>query len=315
MIWWLIGVLIAVVIIILFLWIVGDVFYRLVLSSKFNRETFTGPFVMDERWRRNENIFRTYHPMDAFIKNQEGLLLHAKEVRGLGDKWVILVHGYMGRNSELVDAANKFLENGYNVLLPSLRCHARSEGETISMGYWESKDLIEWIQYIIKSQPHCEIFLLGISMGAATVMMATGTDLPKNVKAACEDCGYTSAWDEFSYQLKKLFKLPKFPIMYAADFVVRLRGKYRIKKASPIEAVQKSKVPTLFIHGTADDFVPTYMVYKLYDFANYPKELVLIEGGEHALARFKNPKLYYNSVLEWFDRFSQENKGREENQE
>jgi alpha-beta hydrolase superfamily lysophospholipase len=302
MVW--IVILIVIAAIFLFLYIVGQIFYEMVLNAKHDKEYLTGPLIMDEKWQQNEAIFREYHPKDVFIENKEGLSLHAIMAQKDPDRWVILVHGYMGRNAELVDAADRFLEQGYSVLMPNLRCHARSEGDTISMGYWESKDLKEWIDYIVKEHPNCEIFLLGISMGAATVMMTVGKNLPSNVKAACEDCGYTSAWDEFAWQLKKIFHLPKFPILYAAEMVVRIRGKYPIREANPLKAVQKSHIPILFIHGTADDFVPTHMVYKLYNYANYPKELCLIDDGEHAIARFKDPEKYYTSVLSWFSRFS-----------
>lgn len=109
----------------------------------------------------------------------------------------------MGRNGELVDVCNFFIKEGYNVLSISQRAHNKSEGETISMGYYESDDLLDWIQYIVKRDPDCSIVLYGVSMGAATVMMTLGKDIPRNIKAAIEDCGYTSAWDEFAYQLKR----------------------------------------------------------------------------------------------------------------
>lgn len=296
-------ILIIIIVLIGLLYLVGHVFYEMVLNGKTDREFMTGPFVMDKTWQKNEAVFNTYHPQDLFLESGDGYRLHAIAAIQNPEKWVILVHGYMGRNAEMVDAALRFLEQGYSVLMPGHRAHGRSEGDTISMGINESQDIVSWIRYLTEKYPQSSIYLLGVSMGAASVMMAGGQDLPENVKAICEDCGYTSAWDEFSWQLKKIFHLPKFPVLYAADLVTRIRGKINIRKASPIQAVQKSKIPTLFLHGDADTFVPTHMVYKLYNFANYPKELCIIEGGEHAVSRFKDPEKYYSSVLNWFEKF------------
>lgn len=282
-------ILIIIVGILVFLSAAGNIFYEMVLNGKTNREIFTGPFVMDKKWQKNESVFTTYSPKDIFLESRDGFKLHAIAAVQNPEKWVILVHGYMGRNAELVDAALKFLEQGYSVLMPAHRAHGRSEGNLISMGIHESRDIISWIEYLVKNYPDAKIYLLGISMGAASVMLASGEDLPPNVKAICEDCGYTSALDEFGWHLKKIFHLPRFPFLHAAGLVTWIRGKINLKKASPVHAIQKSKIPTLFLHGDADTFVPTHMVYQLYHFANYPKELCIIEGGEHAISRFKNP--------------------------
>ena len=302
------GFLIALIVIfslILILFFIGQVFYSLVLHMKIDKEFITGPlYKMDARGLRYENEFRQYDPKDIYITNKEGLRLHAIEVDRGSKKWAILSHGYMGRNGELVDVCNFFIKEGYNVLSISQRAHNKSEGDTISMGYYESEDLLDWIQYIVKRDPDCSIVLYGVSMGAATVMMTLGKDIPRNIKAAIEDCGYTSAWDEFSYQLKKMTKLPSFPIVHVANLITKIRGGFQFKQANPLNAVNKSRIPILFIHGTKDDFVPTNMVYKLYHYANYPKQLLLIENGEHAVSRFKDPELYFSTLKQWIQQFA-----------
>lgn len=116
------------------------------------------------------------------------------------------------------------------------------------MGAWDSDDIVEWINEIIKDNPKAEIALYGVSMGASTVMMTTGHNLPENVKVAIEDCGYTSAWDEFSYQLDDLFGLPSFPALDAANIVTMIRGGYNLKDADALEAVKNLKHrPYLFM--------------------------------------------------------------------
>lgn len=281
------------------LFLIGHVFYSVCLYMKNDKQYITGPIVMDKRTQKYEKIFLTYGPQDVYLTNRQGLRLHGIEVDQHASKWAILMHGYMGRNGELVDVADFFLEEGYNVLSLSQRAHNKSEGKAVSMGYYESDDLVDWIRYVVQKDPNCSIVLYGVSMGAATVMMSLAKNLPANVKACIEDCGYTSAWDEFSYQLKKMAHLPPFPIVHVASLITKLRGGFRFKDADPLGAVHRSHIPTLFIHGTKDEFVPTHMVFKLYHFAHYPKQLLLIEGGEHAIARYQDPALYFSTLREW----------------
>ncbi|MEC2597045.1 alpha/beta hydrolase, partial [Bacillus cereus] len=94
----------------------------------------------------------------------------------------------------------------------------------VGMGWHDRKDVLIWIQQILKKDPNAEIALFGVSMGGATVMMTSGEDLPSNVKVIIEDCGYSTVIDEFTYQLKDLFHLPKFPVMNAANTVTKLRA-------------------------------------------------------------------------------------------
>lgn len=125
------------------------------------------------------------------------------------------------------------------------------------MGWDKRFDILNLIESIVTQNSDAEIVLFGVSMGAATVMNVSGEILPSNVKAIIEDCGYTSVWNQFSYQLKELFSLSAFPMMHGASLITKLRAGYWLSQASPIEQVKKSVTPMLFIHGDQDDFVPT----------------------------------------------------------
>ena len=114
-------------------------------------------------------------------------------------------------------------------------------------------------------------------MGAAAVMMAAGEKLPSNVKAAVEDCGYTSAWSVLSYQMKSQFHLPAFPFLYCADFVTRIRAGYGMKEADALKCVAGTRLPMFFIHGTEDRFVPFEMMKELYDVCRSEKECLAVD--------------------------------------
>ena len=140
-------------------------------------------------------------------------------------------------------------------------------------------------------------------MGAATVMMASGENLPSNVRMVIEDCGYTSVWDEFKYELKYLFHMPAFPALYNANIITIIRAGYSLKKASCLKQIKKSKIPTLFIHGDKDKFVPFWMLDKLYEAASCKKQKYVAKGAAHPEAESIDPQKYWHTVRKFIKRY------------
>ena len=136
-------------------------------------------------------------------------------------------------------------------------------------------------------------------MGAATTMGVAGERLPDYIRCFVEDCGYTSVWDEFACQLRGQFGLPPFPLMYTTSALCRLRYGWTFGEASPLEQVAKCRRPMLFIHGDKDTFVPTWMVYKLYEAKPQPKQLWIAPGSGHAQAYVDHPEEYTETVREF----------------
>lgn len=239
------------------------------------------------------------------IQSNDKLQLFASEFKlsNESNKWIILVHGYTSEQSSIYDIARHYSDKGYNVLTPDLRAHGLSEGKYVGMGWLDRNDLLLWIDYLLKNYRNSEIILHGVSMGAATVMMASGENLPTNVKLIVEDCGYTSVWDIFSFELKLRFNLSTFPVLNAASFITNVRTGYNYKEASSIDQIKKSVTTILFIHGNADEFVPVNMAYKLYDNANINKELIIVDGAGHAESRLADEELYYGSIFSFIDKY------------
>lgn len=218
------------------------------------------------------------------------------------NKWAIILHGYRSNPSSVLTIGEHFSEKGYNVLIPSMRACADSEGEYVGMGWLDKEDLKSWINLIIEENKNAEIILHGSSMGAATVLMASGDELPANVKNIIADSGYTSVWDIFASEAKARFNLPEFPVLNMFQIVANRKAKYDIKEASALEQVKKSKTPILFIHGDKDDFVPEYMCEKLYDATNCKKEKLIIHGAGHTDGKYREPEKYYNTIFDWISR-------------
>ena len=248
---------------------------------------------------------KTVKTDEATVKSDDGLKLWGKIYLqdNKSDKWAIIAHGYTSNHEDMQPIALNFYNQGYNVLTPDMRAHGNSEGQYIGMGWLDRKDMLKWIDYVISLDKNAQIALYGESMGGATVMMTSGEDLPSNVKAIVEDCGYTSVLEMFKKELNERFGLKPFPILNAAEMVTQLRAKYNFTEASALEQVKKSKTPMLFTHGGNDTYVPTKMVYELYEAANVEKDMLIIDGAAHGAAPDVDPKTYYEKVFSFLDKY------------
>jgi len=251
------------------------------------------------RWYLEQN------PEPAAVASPSGRgRIHADVIRGAmpSDIWVVCLHGYTSAPRHCGSTAKVFHEWGYNVLLPHMGGHGRSESPAVSMGWLDRLDVIAWIDHIIKENANAKIVLYGGSMGGATVMMTTGEPLPENVVCAVEDCGYTSIWDEYAHQAKALLRIPAFPALYAMDAVVRLRQGFSMREASCVEQVKKSRTPTLFLHGEDDDIVPPRMLDRVYEAAACEKERLTFPGAGHGESEHQTER-YFGAVKAFIEKY------------
>lgn len=221
------------------------------------------------------------------------------------NKWVVVVHGYGESSLSMNKYGEMFFDEGYNVLLVDNEYHGESEGNHISMGYYDSQNVLNWCEEIVKADKNSEIVLFGLSMGASTVMNASNKDLNPvvNIKAVVEDCGYTSMDDIFTYQLYKDYGLPRFPIISAVDTLNYFKNGYRFNDITPYKSVENTDIPMLFIHGDEDDYVPFEMVDKLYNAHQGEKELYIVEGAKHANSIDVDNERYKETVLKFVKKY------------
>ena len=221
-----------------------------------------------------------------------------------GGRYGILCHGYAGKPADVCIEAYLAHQQGVTVITPAARGFERNDDRLIGMGYLDAHDLLGWIGLITQADADARIALYGVSMGGAEVMMAAGEGLPANVRCIIEDCGYTSVWDEFAYQMRSMLHLPVHPLLDAAALMCRLRAGYGFRSASAVRSLARARVPMLFIHGTADTFVPYRMLDEVYAAcANPVKERVAIEGAGHALASHTDRDRYYGAIGLFLQRF------------
>lgn len=260
----------------------------------------------EKAWSETEGWAANAHGQKLTRETEDGYKLVAQEVytEEESHKWVLLLHGYTGWKEEMYPFASWYNQRGFHVIVPDMRCQGESEGDFIGMGWTDRKDNMLWINYILEQDPQAEIVIHGQSMGAACALMMTGEEsLPKNVKMVVSDCAYTDAYTMFQEKLKEWFHLPAFPVLDTANLMLQIRGGYDLKDASALEAVKKSSIPTLFIHGDQDEMISVEMTKELYEAAACPKELLIVEGAGHAQSQDKDPEGYYGAIEEFMEQY------------
>lgn len=236
------------------------------------------------------------------IKSFDGLTLYARYFEyDPNAPMEIMFHGYRGNSTrDLSTGVKRAFICKRNALLVDQRASGKSEGHVISFGIKERLDCLEWAKFASKEfGEDKKIIITGISMGAATVLMASSLDLPKNVIGVLADCGYNKPEDI----IKKVIIDMKLPPKIFYPFIklgARLYGKFNIEETSPYECVQKSKLPIIFFHGGKDSLVPCDMSIKLYNACISEKKLVTIEDAEHGISYLANPEKYVDELNKFF---------------
>ena len=217
-------------------------------------------------------------------------------------RWAICVHGYRSNGKrDMAYTALRFAEEGYNVLVPDLRAHGKSSGNKIGMGWLDRLDLLSWISEVLAIDMEAEIILVGGSMGAATVMMASGEKLPSAVKGFILDSGYVSVYAEFRYMLSKITVFPKKMVMRYANHYAQKYAGYSLKQASATRQLGSNHLPLLVIHGERDHFVPTEAAYTIQNATAGDKALLLVPEAEHLEASMKDPKTYWTVIFSFIE--------------
>lgn len=238
---------------------------------------------------------------DLEIKSFDGLTLRGKYYEYSPDAPIeIMLHGYKGNaERDLCGGVQRCFALGHSAIVVNQRASGSSEGSIISFGINERRDCLSWLEYGIERFGKEKKFILtGISMGAATVMLAAADVTPESVAFVLADCGYTSARDI----IIKIMKEMRLPVWLLYPFVklgARIFGGFDLEADSPIEAVSKAKVPVIFFHGDTDDFVPHDMSTKLFEACSSKKRFVSIRGAGHGLA-FPCDKDGYVAALKEF---------------
>ncbi len=289
-------------------------FYRFAILKRKNQkniwteETRPQPYAKlrdsdREKMARGINFIFESNPEEVCIRSTDGLRLCGHFIPHENPHGIFLmVHGYRSNPTNDFSAAVEPIYNmGFSLMLIDQRAHGGSEGKHISFGISERYDLVRWCEYLAERFPDLPVVMDGVSMGASTIMMAAGLNLPENVKALICDCGYTSPAEICKTCMKKWYKLPPFPLYYTANGVIRILAGFSLSDGSTEEALSRNRLPILIAHGTADNFVPYAMGEKNFAACTASDaELFSVHGAEHGMSYIIDPEGYTEKIKELF---------------
>ena len=264
----------------------------------FKKEEYVEKHTADKNW------FLEQKYSEISIKSFDGLNLVAYKLDAENPKGTfVLMHGYHSDPlREFAGLARFYYGLGYNVVLPFQRSHGKSEGKYITFGVKERYDLRDWILETNKLYgSEKPVYLEGISMGCATVVMSLGFDLPENVNGVVADCGFTSPEEIIWKVLRKDKKLPlSHLIMAAGEFMTKHIADFDEKEFSTVTALRLNKIPVIFIHGAEDDFVPIEMSITNFQMCRSKKSLYIVPDCPHAIAYLVDEEKYHKKVTDFF---------------
>ncbi len=216
---------------------------------------------------------------------------------------IVAMHGWRSGWARDFGIISEFWEKEQcSVLYAEQRAQGESEGEYITFGLLERYDCLDWINWVnAQNGENLPIYLGGVSMGASTILMTAGLELPKNVKGIVADCGFTSAHAIWNHVSSKQMHIPYRGLnSLFADRISQSRIRMSPREYSTVDAMKVCRVPVLFIHGTDDHFVPVEMTYENYKACAAEKQLLIVPGAEHGMSYIVNEPAYQDAVLQFW---------------
>lgn len=245
---------------------------------------------------------RAICPKHFQITSFDGLQLHASYYEyAPGAPMEIMFHGYRGNaERDLPGGVQRSFACGRSALVVDQRCAGRSGGKTITFGIKERRDCLSWVDFARKQfGPDAKLILTGISMGAATVLMAAGEELPENVIGILADCGYSTP----KAIIQKVIKDRNLPVKLCWPFVkwgAKLFGGFDPEETSPLDAMKRCKKPVIFFHGEEDGFVPCYMSREVFAACPMKKAIFTVPGADHGLSYPVDMEGYLTALRDFF---------------
>ena len=237
------------------------------------------------------------------VRSHDGLKLVGKFYEGKpGAPLILFFHGY--RSTAERDGSGGFQlcrEQGWHILMPDQRAHGESEGDTITFGVRERLDCLAWARYAAKRMgPDTPVFLWGISMGAATVLMAADLPLPETVRGIVADCGYDTPAGIVKETIRRR-RWPLFPLYPFTALGARLFGGFSVTETSALDCVRRARLPILLIHGQADHVVPCGMARSLRDACASQVELLTVPEADHGISWYVDMPAYQKALLRFME--------------
>lgn len=218
---------------------------------------------------------------------------------------ILAMHGWRSSWCNDFGAIADFWHNNHSaVLYVEQRGQNESSGEIMGLGVLERYDCLEWIRWIDEhNEDQLPLYLCGISMGATTVLMASGLDIPESVHGIMADCGFTSIHSIWKHIVKNNLHLPYDLWWRDAKTMCEKRTAAGSYAYSTVDALKTNTTPILFVHGEDDRFVPVEMTYENYEACVAPKRLLIVPNAPHGMSYLVDKAKYEETVLQFWQEF------------
>lgn len=218
---------------------------------------------------------------------------------------IVAMHGWRSSwNKDFGLIADFWHDNGCSVLFAEQRGQNNSGGKYMGFGVTERYDCRDWVNWVINNRSDTlPVYLAGVSMGATTVMMTAGLELPQNVHGIITDCGFTSPDEIWKHVANNNIHISYMPCRRFAHNFYRRKTCFSPCDCTTVDALHVSSVPVLFIHGTDDSFVPIEMTYENYKACASPKRLLVVPGAGHAMSYLVDKESYENTMKDFWRDF------------
>lgn len=251
----------------------------------------------DHAWLQSQPFTR------VTVKASDGIHLHGRFFEAKdASRIVICAHGYRGEALyDFAGAGRYLLGHNSSLLLIDHRAQGESEGEYITFGALEKKDIALWAEYCKAHNPnHLPVYLYGISMGAASVLLASGEEISCPISGIIADCGYSSIYSILLAQGRRFTGAATALIMQVMEGICRRKAGFVFRDGDVENTLRSCRIPVLFVHGSEDHFVPIENSERNYAACSSKKQFVIIEGAVHASSYYTDPDRYASALETFF---------------
>ncbi len=224
------------------------------------------------------------------LKDEEEVALYLKN-KNTSHSYMIILHSLTTKVEDMASYIYHFYDLGFNVYVPEYM------DEAISMGIKEQDVVLKWADHIAKADDKANIFVFGLGMGGTTALLCANNLKHENVKGVISDSGYSDVKEVFKISINNIYGVPSFPTVALSSLYVKITKKLNFNEDDVLEAVRKSEVPILYIHGTEDSIVPVQQSNRLYEVTKAKgSDHITIHGATHGQTMTEDTEKYWREV-------------------
>lgn len=269
-------------------------------------DTSANSLLQLEAWGYDVEAFETRYEKDFFeLKSIDAEIIPVVRLtseKSEKDRVVVLVHGLGGDYVSTYPQAEIYLEAGFEVVAYDQRASGASRNEVVSFGYFEQEDLAVVVEFMRDELgPEGLLVVHGMSMGGATVGLYLGSDAANLfVDYAILDSAFDSMAGLFDQVWTSMETgIPAGMAYRMGSLYLSRQFGFKFSDVDVLKSLEKTKVPTMILHGARDGLFPVDMAMRLYEAVGADAKAFWLMDSEHVMGVVDAPDLYRQYVLDF----------------